>query len=55
MAHSIDLFAVHFVSTVFLIGIAGSAVVVVLAFFGDFRELFSNDDGEVVDTRPPTT
>jgi hypothetical protein len=39
----------------FLVGIAGSAVVVVLAFFGDFKELFSNDEGEVIDTRPPAT
>jgi hypothetical protein len=55
MVHKLDLFAIHFVSTLFLLGMAGSAVVVLLAFFGDFRELFSNDQGEVIDTRPPNT
>ncbi len=55
MAHLIDLFAMHFISMVFLIGMAGSAVVVVRVFFGDFMELFSDDEGETINTRQPSS
>jgi hypothetical protein len=55
MVHSIYLYATYFVSAVFLLGMAGSAVVVVISFFDDFAELFSKDDkGEILHSRPPT-
>ncbi len=36
-------FFIHFLTAVFLIGMVGSAVVVVISFVEDFRELFSHD------------
>ena len=38
-------FGIHFLSAAFLIGLAGSAIVVVISFVEDFSELFSSDDG----------
>ena len=39
MAH----FAVHFLETIFFVGLAGSAVVVVLSFVEDLHELLGED------------
>ncbi len=48
--------AMLIVSTVFLVGLAGSAIVVLISFVEDFLELFSNDEiPETVHTRPPTS
>ncbi|HUX43590.1 MAG TPA: hypothetical protein VMV57_02460 [Terracidiphilus sp.] len=35
----------HILTGMFLVGIAGSAVVVVLSFFDDFTQLFRNETG----------
>lgn len=54
MLHSITSDAMYIVSTVFLLGLAGSAIVVLISFVEDFLELFSNDEiPESVHTRPP--
>lgn len=54
MFHSITSDAMYIVSTVFLLGLAGSAIVVLISFVEDFFELFSNDEiPETVHTRPP--
>ncbi len=37
-------FLMHFLDAMFLIGIAGSAIVVLLSFFDDFGELFRRDE-----------
>jgi hypothetical protein len=55
MFHMIGTYAIYIVSTVFILGMTGSAIVVLFSFFDDFTQLFSNE--EIVDTltRPPTT
>jgi hypothetical protein len=47
----VGTFLVHLVTALFLIGLVGSAVVVIISFVEDFRELFSDD--EVTPTAPP--
>jgi hypothetical protein len=46
----VGTFLVYLVTALFLIGLAGSAVVVIISFVEDFRELFSDD--EVAPTAP---
>ncbi|HET7101101.1 MAG TPA: hypothetical protein VFJ52_08120 [Terriglobia bacterium] len=38
------MFLIHFLITIFLVGLAGSAIVVTLSFVEDFREIFGDDD-----------
>ena len=38
------LFFIDFLVTIFLLGLAGSAIVVFLSFVQDFHELFGDDD-----------
>jgi len=40
MEHPIVVFLMHVLSTVFLLGMAGSAVVAAISFVEDFYELF---------------
>jgi hypothetical protein len=44
MFNSIGSFAIHFASAIFLVGLAGSSIVVLISFFEDIFELFSRDD-----------
>ena len=53
--YAIATFGIHFLSAVFLIGLAGSAIVVVISFVEDFAELFSSDDGNHADAHTPGT
>jgi hypothetical protein len=39
-------FLVIFIETVFFIGLAGSLVVAIMAFVGDFADFFENDKPE---------
>jgi hypothetical protein len=55
MFHTISTYAIYTVCAFFLLGIAGSAVVVLLSFFDDFTELFSDDEIDTFGSRPPTT
>jgi hypothetical protein len=46
----------YIASGVFLLGLAGSSVVVLISFVEDFFELFSKDETvEMAHTHPPTT
>lgn len=54
MVRSIDSYAANIVTVTFLLGLLGSAVVVIISFVEDFAELFSKDDeAEAVHTHPP--
>jgi len=53
MLHTIGTYAVYAVSAAFFIGMAGSVVVVLISFFDDFTELFSDEEIEPLPTRPP--
>jgi hypothetical protein len=54
MLNSIGSYAIHIASVVFLVGLAGSSIVVLISFFEDFLELFSkNDESEVARPQPP--
>lgn len=54
MFHSITSDAMCIASTVFLLGLAGSAIVVLISFVEDFAELFSKDEtAEVPNSHPP--
>jgi len=56
MLHSIGSYAIYIASGLFLVGLAGSAIVILISFVEDFGELFSkNDDVEVARPHPPTT
>lgn len=55
MFHTIGSFAIYFISGVFLLGLAGSTVVVLISFFDDFTQLFSNEEFEPLQSRPPKT
>jgi hypothetical protein len=46
----------QFASVIFLVGLAGSSIVVLISFFEDLIELFSkNDESEVSRPHAPTT
>ena len=46
----------YIASVVFLLGLAGSAIVVLISFVEDFFELFSSDETvEPVRTHPPVS
>ena len=55
MFHTIATYAIYIVSGVFLLGMGGSAIVVLISFFSDFTELFSDEEIKALPTRPPTT
>jgi hypothetical protein len=55
MFHTIGTFAIYTICTLFLVGMAGSAVVVLLSFFDDFTQLFSNEEVDSFPRSPPTT
>jgi len=40
----LGLFAMHFLEVMFFVGMAGSAIVVVISFVEDAYELFGNDE-----------
>jgi hypothetical protein len=42
--HALGLFLMHFITTLFFIGLAGSAIVIAISFVEDFRELFGPDE-----------
>jgi hypothetical protein len=41
--HHLEIFAIHFLDTLFLVGMIGSAVVVGITLVRDFGDLFSSD------------
>jgi hypothetical protein len=49
----VGTFLVHLVTALFLIGLVGSAVVVIISFVEDFRELFSDDEVAPTAPHPP--
>jgi len=49
----VGTFLVHLVTALFLIGLVGSAVVVIISFVEDFRELFSDDEVAPIPPPPP--
>jgi hypothetical protein len=51
--HSLGVVFVDVVVALFFIGLAGSAVVILISFVEDFRELFGPDDAEPEPARPP--
>jgi hypothetical protein len=55
MFHAIGSFAIYFISALFLVGMAGSAVVVLFSFFDDFTQLFSKEEFEPIQGQPPRT
>jgi hypothetical protein len=42
--HALGTLFVHLLSTIFFIGLAGSAIVIAISFVEDFHELFGPDD-----------
>jgi hypothetical protein len=52
MFHTIGTYAIYIVSAVFLLGMAGSAVVVLISFFDDFTQLFNDEEIEPLETLP---
>jgi hypothetical protein len=40
---SLVFFAMHFIAILFLVGLAGSVLVVIMSFVEDLRELFRRD------------
>ena len=55
MFHTMATYAIYVTTAVFLLGMAGSAVVVMISFVEDFSELFSNDEVEAIHTNPPAS
>jgi hypothetical protein len=49
----VGMFLVHLLTAMFLIGLVGSAVVVIISFVEDFRELFSDDEDTPTAPHPP--
>lgn len=44
MAYTLELFGMHLLEIAFFIGLAGSAVVVLISFVEDGKELFGKDE-----------
>jgi hypothetical protein len=44
MLISIASYAMHIASAVFIVGLAGSSIVILISFFEDFVELFSKNE-----------
>jgi len=54
MLNAIGSYAINIASVVFLVGLAGSCIVVLISFFEDFGELFSkNDEPGMAEPRTP--
>jgi len=51
--HALGVVLVRVIIALFFIGLVGSAVVVLISFVEDFRELFSSDDSVPEHPRPP--
>lgn len=51
--HELGKLFLDVLAGMFLIGLAGSALVVGISFVEDFGELFSSDEGPVEPPRPP--
>jgi hypothetical protein len=49
----IGTFLVHLLTAMFFVGLAGSAIVVIISFVEDFRELFSGNEVAPVAPPPP--
>jgi hypothetical protein len=49
----VGIFLAHLLTAMFLIGLVGSAVVVIVSFVEDFRELFSDDEVAPIPPPPP--
>ena len=43
---ALTIFGMRFLETIFFLGLAGSAVVVVISFIEDGKELFGKDENE---------
>ena len=55
--HAVGVFFLHALSALFLIGLAGSAVVVLITFVEDFGELFGREEAhsEAPHVPPPAS
>ncbi len=55
--HAIGKVLIDVIVVLFFVGMAGSAVVVIISFFEDFKELFGDDDAvpEPAPHAPPKT
>jgi len=42
--HQLEIFGIHLMEMLFLVGLAGSAVVVAISFVEDLGELFESDE-----------
>jgi len=51
--HSLGVVFVDVIIALFFLGLAGSAIVVVISFVEDFQELFDSDDAVAEPARPP--
>jgi hypothetical protein len=51
--HAIGTVLIDVVVVLFLTGLAGSAVVILISFVEDFRELFGDDEAAPEPTAPP--
>jgi hypothetical protein len=51
--HFVGKVFVDLMVTLFFIGLAGSAVVILISFVEDFRELFGSDEVPAEPVRPP--
>jgi len=54
MFHTIATYAIYSICALFLLGIAGSTVVVLFSFFDDFTQLFSDEEIKPLPTQTPT-
>jgi hypothetical protein len=56
MLHTLATYAMNLASAMFLVGLAGSSIVVLISFVEDFVELFSkNDDAGAAHTHTPAS
>jgi hypothetical protein len=53
--YAIGKLLIDVIVVLFFVGMAGSAVVVVISFVEDFRELFGDDDAVPEPVSPPST
>lgn len=53
--YAIGKFLIDAIVVLFFVGIAGSAVVIVISFVEDFRELFGPDESSPQHEEPPST
>ncbi|MBS1801830.1 MAG: hypothetical protein JST28_00605 [Acidobacteria bacterium] len=51
--HAIGKFLIDAIVVMFFVGMAGSAVVIVISFVEDFRELFGSDESTPEHEGPP--